>query len=79
MKKQILSMLFLMGSVTLFGINGLLVKTIDYSFQEKWYNTISTTAPRIINCDTIFKGQRFFVRVLELSHPCALHAKSREG
>jgi len=61
MKKFILSLSFLITTIHLFGIDGLLVKTIDYSFQEKWYNTISTTAPKIMNCEIVYEGQFFFI------------------
>jgi len=61
MKKVFFSFLFLISTINLFSIDGLLVQTIDNSFQEKWYNTISSTSPQIINYETIFKGQYIFI------------------
>lgn len=47
-----------------FAIDGLLIKTIDYSFQEKWNNTLGASIPAISSCDKVFKKQYFFLTAI---------------
>ena len=47
-----------------FAIDGLLIKTIDYSFKEKWDNTVSASIPKITTCDSVFKKQYFFITAI---------------
>ncbi|MFK8009893.1 MAG: hypothetical protein AB8H03_26295 [Saprospiraceae bacterium] len=56
--KKILCLLFTIAiSFSTFAIEGILVKTTDYSFQNKWFKTISSSAPRLLQCDTVYKNQ----------------------
>jgi hypothetical protein len=50
--------------VPTFAIDGLLIKTIDYSFREKWDNILWTSIPAISTCDTVFKKQFFFLTAI---------------
>lgn len=54
---------FLFVAFRIYAIDGLLIKTIDYSFKEKWDNTIGSSIPKISSCDTVFKKQFFFIAV----------------
>jgi hypothetical protein len=42
-------------------IDGILIKTIDYTFKEKWINTLGSSIPAITTCDTVFKKQYFYI------------------
>ena len=45
-------------------INGLLVKTIDYSYREKWNNTLGSSMPKMSICDTVFRKQNLFLTAI---------------
>ena len=64
MKK--LGFLILLMTITFqtYAIDGLLIKTIDYSFKEKWYNTVGSGIPIITTCDTIFRKQYIFITAI---------------
>lgn len=47
-----------------FAIDGILLKTLDYSFQDKWYNTIGGDAPIFSTPEHVFKGQSLFITVI---------------
>ncbi|RPH31559.1 MAG: hypothetical protein EHM93_13065 [Bacteroidales bacterium] len=64
MKKFALLILFMTIAFQIYAIDGLLVKTIDYSFKEKWDNTVGSSIPAISTCDTVFKKQYFFITVV---------------
>ncbi|MFK7770924.1 MAG: hypothetical protein AB8F94_02250 [Saprospiraceae bacterium] len=63
--KKILCLLFTITiSFSIFAIEGILVKTTYYSFQNKWFKTISSSAPRLIQCDTVYKNQTLFLTAI---------------
>lgn len=63
--KKILCLLFTFTiSFSIFAIEGILVKTTDYTFQNKWFKTISSSAPRLIQCDTVYKNQTIFLTAI---------------
>ena len=64
MKKYLALLFTMMVSYSLFSIEGLLVKTTDYSFQNKWFKTISSTAPKLIQCDSVYKNQDIFITAI---------------
>lgn len=64
MKKQITLLFLLCLSIQVYSINGILIKTVDYSLKEKWTNTLGSTGPRITTCDTIFKGQNTYIAAI---------------
>jgi len=45
-------------------IDGVLIKTIDYSLKEKWNNTLGSSAPQILSSDTVFKNQNLFLTAI---------------
>lgn len=55
---MILAMLLASKAVAL---DGFLIKTLDYSFQEKWNKTISSSVPIISTCHKVFKKQYFYL------------------
>lgn len=61
MKKTWLSAVLMVIAIHCFAIDGLLIKTIDYSFKEKWSNTLGSSIPIITACDTVFKKQYFYI------------------
>jgi len=64
MRKFGLSFLLMVFAFNCYAIDGLLIKTIDYTFKEKWSNTVSSSIPVITTCDTVFKKQYFFITVI---------------
>ncbi len=64
MKKLTLLIFIVLSSFSSFAINGLLVKTIDNSFQEKWYKTISSDVPKFIENQKVFKNQTFYITAI---------------
>lgn len=64
MKKLILIVFGISLSFSSMAIDGLLVKTIDKSFQEKWYKTISSDVPKLIDCTRVYKNQKFFLTTI---------------
>ncbi len=63
--KKILFLIFTMiTSFSIFAIEGILVKTTDYSFQDKWFKTISSSAPKLLQCDTVYKNQTIFLTAI---------------
>lgn len=64
MRTFTLLILLMVLSFQSYAIDGLLIKTKDYSFKEKWNNTISTSTPVISTCETVFKKQYFFITAI---------------
>lgn len=64
MRKIGFLILFMTIVPNMFAIDGLLIKTIDYTFKDKWDNTKSTHTPKISTCDTVFKRQYFFITAI---------------
>ncbi len=62
--KTLLTIYFVFYLSNLFAIDGLLLVTTDYTFQDKWYKTVSTTVPQIMTTKTVFKGQNTFIAVV---------------
>jgi len=62
MKKALFSTLFIIIVSHVFAIEGLLVKTIDYSFSEKWSNNLSI--PKLTISDTVYKGQYIYLTAI---------------
>lgn len=50
--------------VNSFAIDGILLKTIDYSFKDKWENTVGGSAPIFSTPKHLFKGQYLFITVI---------------
>lgn len=63
---RIIGFLILFMSITsnTFAIDGIIVKTIDYSFKDKWNYTLDGSLPKMINSDTVFKKQYFAIAVI---------------
>lgn len=59
-----LSFLFLLLYSHLFAIEGIIIKTTDYSFGEKWYNTLGSSIPHIYECENVYRGQNFFITAI---------------
>ena len=61
-----LGFLILLMTITFqtYAIDGLLIKTIDYAFKEKWNNTVGSSIPAITTCDTVFKKQYFYLTAI---------------
>ena len=68
MRKFALSILLMSIVFQCYAIDGLLIKTIDYSFKEKWDNTIVPTIPISSNCATVFKKQYFFITAIAVDY-----------
>lgn len=64
MKKLLFLFLFIIANFSVFAVKGILVKTTDYSFVDKWYKTIGSTAPRLISCDSLYKNQVVFITAI---------------
>jgi hypothetical protein len=48
----------------IYAIDGILIKTIDYSLKEKWRNTVGSSIPAISTCDTVYQKQYLFITVI---------------
>lgn len=66
MKTRFLSLFFLVFFQFAFSIEGFLLKTIDYTFRDKWDNTLGKTAPKIFDTDFVYKGQNLFLPVIAM-------------
>lgn len=64
MRKLGFTILLMSIAFQIYAIDGLLIKTIDYSFKEKWNNTVGSSIPAISTCDTVYKKQYFFVTAI---------------
>ncbi|MFL5728599.1 MAG: hypothetical protein ACJ75J_03835 [Cytophagaceae bacterium] len=64
MIKQAITIFLISVSFHCFALEGLLLKTIDYSFKEKWNNTAGSTTPRLSACNTVYRGQFFFIAAI---------------
>jgi hypothetical protein len=64
-QKAVLSLFLFVASVSCYAIDGRIIKTIDYSIEEKWNYTLNQTEPDITNCDTVYKNQNLFITVLD--------------
>ena len=63
--KRILFVLSTLWCVSqLYAIDARLVKTVDYTFREKWTKTITESAYPIANYDTIYKNQNLFIATI---------------
>ncbi len=45
-------------------IDGLIVKTLDYSVNDRWFKTVGSSTPIISVCDTVYKKQYFFISAI---------------
>jgi len=61
MKKFGFVILVMSIAIQTYAIDGILIKTIDYSFKEKWSNTVGSSIPIISTCNTVYKKQYFFI------------------
>ena len=61
--RKVLLGLFLVciGSSYAYSVDGILLKTLDYSISDKWYRTKSETGPQISNTNSVMKKQYFFL------------------
>lgn len=66
MKSKFLSFLLLITFQFAFSINGFLLKTIDYTYRDKWDNTFGKTIPKIFETDFIYRGQDLFLPVVAM-------------
>ncbi len=64
MKKPALLVLATLISFSSIAINGILVKTIDGSFEDKWNKTISLETPKLIDCNSVYKDQIFYLAAI---------------
>ena len=64
MRKFGISALLVILALQSYAINVILVKTIDYSFKEKWSNVVSSSIPTLLSCDTVYKRQYFFLTLI---------------
>ena len=64
MRKIGFLILFISVISNTFAIEGLLIKTIDYSFKEKWGKTLGESIPKISTCDKVFKKQYFYLTAI---------------
>lgn len=64
MKKINLLFLTILLSFQSFAIEGLLIQTIDYSFQDKWHRTVSSSTPMISIAEHVCKKQYFYVTAI---------------
>ncbi len=53
-----------LSPMRLFAIDGKLITTIDYALEDKWYNTLSSSAPMISTVSSVFQEQYFFISPL---------------
>jgi hypothetical protein len=60
--------LFISFTSNSLAIDGLLLKTNDYAFKEKWDNTLSASIPKITTCDTVFKKQYFYLTAIAIGY-----------
>lgn len=66
MKTKFLALLVLTFSQFAFCIDGILLKTTDYSFRDKWDNTFGKTVPKIFETDVVYRGQNLFLPVISM-------------
>ncbi|MFT5647710.1 MAG: hypothetical protein ACI976_002404, partial [Aureispira sp.] len=45
-------------------IEGILLATTDYTFQDKWYKTVSASVPQIMSTKEIYRGQNMYVAII---------------
>lgn len=45
-------------------IDGLLFITTDYTFQDKWYKTVSSNVPQIMTTKEVFRGQNIYAAIV---------------
>jgi len=64
MKKFGFVILVMSIAIQTYAIDGILIKTIDYSFKEKWSNTVGSSIPIISTCNTVCKKQYFFITTI---------------
>ena len=64
MIKVLLTFVCFFTSISSFAIDGILLKTIDYSFKDKWENTVGGSAPIFSTPKHLFKGQYLFITVI---------------
>ena len=62
MKKLILLVFLSIAFTQTYAIDGIIIKTTDYSFSEKWNNNLSI--PKLITSDTVFIGQNIFITAI---------------
>jgi hypothetical protein len=47
-----------------YAIDGMLIKTLDYSLKDKWYNIKGGSVPIFSVCDSVHKNQNFFLPIV---------------
>lgn len=45
-------------------IDGILLVTTDYTFQDKWHKTVSSTIPQFMTVKEVFKEQEFYIALI---------------
>lgn len=45
-------------------IDGVLLVTADYTFQDKWYKTVSANIPQFMSTKETFRGQEIYIAVI---------------
>ncbi len=61
MLKKILFLLFLASFTGIYAVEGMIIKTTDASFRDRWDKTLGKTAPRISGVNKLYKGQQMFL------------------
>ena len=67
--------MLLSGVFCLANIDGMIIKTTDSSYDDRWYRTLGTTVPHIAGAKHVYKGQKLFVGVA-VTHYQLDHAKN---
>lgn len=62
--KILLVIHFIFCFYSLQAIDGLLLVTADYTFQDKWYKTVSSSVPQIMTTKEIFRGQTVYSAII---------------
>ncbi len=70
-----LLILIIISSFQSWSLQGLTIQTIDYSFQDKWHRTVSSSTPKISIAEHVFKKQYFYVTAI--ASDFALDAEGR--
>jgi hypothetical protein len=68
MRKLGFTILLMCVALQIYAIDGILIKTIDYSFKEKWGNTVGSSIPVISTCETVCKKQYFFITAIAVDY-----------
>lgn len=66
MKRILILTLLIITFSNTYAIDGIIIRTIDYSLNEKWNNSLSL--PKITTCDTVFTGQNVFITAIAIDY-----------